>query len=482
MAEFNLSHGIEPEFEQARDEILKSLTESTVFEKNPDLKRCIPVIVEPERVIQFRVTWEDDQGNAQVNRGYRVQFNSAIGPYKGGLRFHPSVNLSILKFLGFEQIFKNALTGLPIGGGKGGSNFDPHGKSDNEIRRFCQAFMTELHRHIGADIDVPAGDIGVGGREVGFLYGAYKRLQQKRDFGVLTGKDTHYGLSGSFIRPEATGYGLIYFVQNMLTYMGKDIKGKYVAVSGSGNVAQYAAEKLIQLGAVVLSLSDSRGALIVKDPSKPFNNDDLKFIADLKVRKGSLEEVPNSDGRFTWLPGERPWKHLPKVDIALPCATQNENDTDDVEALVKAGCFLIAEGSNMGSTDAAVQKMEALRSAYNESVKAGKPTGQFWYAPGKASNAGGVAVSALEMAQNSQRMTWTPARVDEELNNIMTNIFNESVDNSATYTREALGDNVKSSANKADATVSALPSLVQGANITGFLKVANAMKIHGDWW
>jgi glutamate dehydrogenase (NADP+) len=267
----------------------------------------------------------------------------------------------------------------------------------------------------------------------------------------------------------------------MLTYLGKDIKGKYVAVSGSGNVAQYAAEKLIQLGAVVLSLSDSRGALIVKDPSKPFNNDDLKFIAELKVRKGSLEEL-SGDARFTWLPGERPWKHLPKVDIALPCATQNENDADDVEALVKAGCFLIAEGSNMGSTDAAVQKMEALRGAYNESVKAGKPTAPFWYAPGKASNAGGVAVSALEMAQNSQRMTWAPKRVDEELNNIMTNIFNESVDNSATYTREDLGATVKSSANKADAVVSALPSLVQGANITGFLKVANAMKIHGDWW
>jgi glutamate dehydrogenase (NADP+) len=267
----------------------------------------------------------------------------------------------------------------------------------------------------------------------------------------------------------------------MLTYLGKDIKGKYVAVSGSGNVAQYATEKLIQLGAVVLSLSDSRGALIVKDPSKPFTLDDVKVIADLKVRKGSLEEL-SGDARFTWLPGERPWKHLPKVDIALPCATQNENDSDDVDALVKAGCFLVAEGSNMGSTDSAVQKMEALRSAYNESVKAGKPVAPFWYAPGKASNAGGVAVSALEMAQNSQRMTWAPARVDEELNNIMTNIFNESVDNSAEYTREDLGATVKSSANKADAVVSALPSLVQGANITGFLKVANAMKIHGDWW
>ncbi|ORX87744.1 NADP-specific glutamate dehydrogenase [Anaeromyces robustus] len=480
MSEFNLSHGIEPEFEQARDEILKSLTESTVFEKNPDFKKCIPVIVEPERVISFRVTWEDDKGNCRVNRGYRVQFNSAIGPYKGGLRFHPTVNLSILKFLGFEQIFKNALTGLPIGGGKGGSDFDPHDKSDNEIRRFCQAFMTELHRHIGADIDVPAGDIGVGGREVGFLYGAYKRLQQKRDFGVLTGKDTRFGLNGSFIRPEATGYGLIYFVLNMLTYMGKDIKGKYCAVSGSGNVAQFAAQKLINLGAVVLSLSDSRGALIVKDPSKPFTNEDIAVIADLKVRKGSLEEI--KDDRFTWLPNQRPWKNLKKVDIALPCATQNENDADDVEALVKAGCFLIAEGSNMGSTDAAVQKMEALRVAYNESVKAGKPAAPLWYAPGKASNAGGVAVSALEMAQNSQRMTWAPERVDQELNNIMTNIFNESVDNSALYTRENLGSVVKSSANKADSAVSALPSLVQGANITGFIKVCNAMKIHGDWW
>jgi len=480
MSEFEFTHGIEPEFEQARDEIIKSLTESTIFEKNPDLKRCLPVIVEPERVIQFRVTWEDDKGNTRVNRGYRVQFNSAIGPYKGGLRFHPSVNLSILKFLGFEQIFKNALTGLPIGGGKGGSDFDPHDKSDNEIRRFCQAFMTELHRHIGADIDVPAGDIGVGGREIGFLYGAYKRLQQKRDFGVLTGKDTRYGLNGSFIRPEATGYGLIYFVLNMLTYMGQDIKGKYCAVSGSGNVAQFAAKKLIDLGAIVMSLSDSRGALIVKDASKPFTKEDVDVIAELKVRKGSLEEI--KDDRFTWLPGERPWKHLPKVDIALPCATQNENDADDVEALVKAGCFLIAEGSNMGSTDAAVQKMEALRIAYNESLKSGKPTAQFWYSPGKASNAGGVAVSALEMAQNSQRMTWAPERVDEELNNIMTNIFNESVDNSATYTREDLGANVKSSANKADAAVSPLPSLVQGANITGFIKVANAMKVHGDWW
>jgi len=266
----------------------------------------------------------------------------------------------------------------------------------------------------------------------------------------------------------------------MLTYMGQDIKGKYCAVSGSGNVAQFAAKKLIDLGAIVMSLSDSRGALIVKDASKPFTKEDVDVIAELKVRKGSLEEI--KDDRFTWLPGERPWKHLPKVDIALPCATQNENDADDVEALVKAGCFLIAEGSNMGSTDAAVQKMEALRIAYNESLKSGKPTAQFWYSPGKASNAGGVAVSALEMAQNSQRMTWAPERVDEELNNIMTNIFNESVDNSATYTREDLGANVKSSANKADAAVSPLPSLVQGANITGFIKVANAMKVHGDWW
>ncbi|ORX63481.1 NADP-specific glutamate dehydrogenase-like protein [Anaeromyces robustus] len=428
MSEFQFTHGIEPEFEQARDEIVKSLTESKLFEKEPELKKCLPVITEPERVISFRVTWEDDKGNCRVNRGYRVQFNSAIGPYKGGLRFHPTVNLSILKFLGFEQIFKNALTGLPIGGGKGGSDFDPHDKSDNEIRRFCQAFMTELHRHIGADIDVPAGDIGVGGRE-----------------------DTHFGLSGSFIRPEATG---------------QDIKGKYCAVSGSGNVAQFAAQKLINLGAI--------------DPSKPFTNEDIAMIADLKVKKGSLEEI--KDDRFTWLPGERPWKHLPKVDIALPCATQNENDADDVEALHKAGCFIIAEGSNMGSTDAAVQKMESLRVAYNESVKSGKPILPLWYAPGKASNAGGVAVSALEMAQNSQRMTWTPARVDEELNNIMTNIFNESVDNSATYTHEDLGSVVKSSSQKADSTVSALPSLVQGANITGFLKVANAMKIHGDWW
>jgi len=480
MSKIEFTHNIEPEFEQARDEIIKSLNESKVFELEPDLERCLPVIVEPERVISFRVTWEDDKGNTRVNRGYRVQFNSAIGPYKGGLRFHPSVNLSILKFLGFEQIFKNALTGLPIGGGKGGSDFDPHDKSDNEIRRFCQAFMIELHRHIGADVDVPAGDIGVGGREIGFLYGAYKRLQQKRDFGVLTGKDTRYGLNGSFIRPEATGYGLIYFVQNMLAYMNQDIKGKLVAVSGSGNVAQFAAKKLIDLGATVMSLSDSRGALIVNDASKPFTKEDIDKIAELKVRKGSLEEI--KDDRFTWLPGERPWKNVKKIDIALPCATQNEIDADDVEALVKAGCFLIAEGSNMGSTDAAVQKMEALRIAYNESVKAGKPTGLFWYSPGKASNAGGVAVSALEMAQNSQRMTWAPERVDDELNKIMTNIFNNSVDTASKYTREELGSSVKSSAQKTENTVSALPSLVQGANITGFIKVANAMKVHGDWW
>ncbi|ORX66986.1 hypothetical protein BCR32DRAFT_286273 [Anaeromyces robustus] len=370
------------------------------FTHEPELKKCLPVITEPERVISFRVTWEDDKGNCRVNRGYRVQFNSAIGPYKGGLRFHPTVNLSILKFLGFEQIFKNALTGLPIGGGKGGSDFDPHDKSDNEIRRFCQAFMTELHRHIGADIDVPAGDIGVGGREVGFLYGAYN---------VFNKNDTHFGLSGSFIRPEATGYGLIYFVLNMLTYLGQDIKGNIVPFR-SGNVAQFAAQKLINLGAVVLSLSDSRGALIVKDPSKPFTNEDI------------------ADDRFTWLPGERPWKHLPKVDIALPCATQNENDADDVEALHKAGCFIIAEGSNMGSTDAAVQKMEVF------------------------------VVSALEMAQNSQRMTWTPA---------------------PTYTHEDLGSVVKSSSQKAESTVSALPSLVQGANITGFLKVCQCYE---DSW
>ncbi|KAG9044700.1 hypothetical protein FS837_007676, partial [Tulasnella sp. UAMH 9824] len=404
----------EPEFEQALNEIASTL--GPLFERKPEYRKALDVSQVPERVVQFRVVWEDDAGNMQVNRGYRVQFNSALGPYKGGLRFHPSVNLSILKFLGFEQIFKNALTGLMMGGGKGGADFDPKGKSDNEIRKFCFAFMQELSRHIGADTDVPAGDIGVGGREVAYMFGAYKRYRNEFT-GVLTGKGMSFG--GSNIRPEATGYGLVYYVGHMLAQLPTppDYNGKRVLISGSGNVAQYAALKVIELGGTVLSLSDSKGALIAKD-AKGFTVDDISNIANIKLERKYLVDYVQSGNvaeRFEYHEGRRPWTLVDKVDIALPSATQNEVSKEEAEALVNAGCKIVAEGSNMGSTQEAIDVFEANR------AKSG-PNG-LWYAPGKAANCGGVAVSGLEMAQNSQRLQWTSQEVDEKLKCIMKNCY-----------------------------------------------------------
>lgn len=447
----------EPEFEQAFKELLSTLKDSTLFEKRPDLERVIPIVSIPERILQFRVVWEDDSGTVQVNRGYRVQFNSALGPYKGGLRFHPTVNLSVLKFLGYEQIFKNALTGLSMGGGKGGSDFDPKGKSDNEIRRFCYAFMSELYRHIGADTDVPAGDINVGGREIGFLFGAYKKLSNSWE-GVLTGKGLAWG--GSLIRPEATGFGVVYYVEKMIEYSteGKEtFKGKRVAISGSGNVAQYAALKVVELGGHVVSLSDSKGAFIAKEEG--FTPSEIAEIAELKIYHKPLAELSKKySDKFDYIEGARPWIHVGKVDVALPCATQNEVSEEEAAALVKAGCKYVAEGSNMGCTQEAIDIFEGERL---KSVK------NVWYAPGKAANAGGVAVSGLEMAQNSQRTSWTTQEVDEKLKDIMVNIFNNCVNTAVSYSSET-GD--------------ALPSLVKGANIAGFVKVAEAMHNHGDFW
>ncbi|KAF8324115.1 NADP-specific glutamate dehydrogenase [Clavulina sp. PMI_390] len=460
----------EPEFEQAVHEITSTL--QPFLAKHPEYERCLQIVQIPERVIQFRVLWENDKGEVQVNRGYRVQFNSAIGPYKGGLRLHPSVNLSILKFLGFEQTFKNALTGLAMGGGKGGADFDPKGKSDNEIRKFCYAFMGELSRHIGQDTDVPAGDIGVGGREVGFLFGAYKKIRNEFA-GILTGKAMSFG--GSNIRPEATGYGLIYYVAKMLEQLpsssnlhtaeaGSDsgFKGARVLVSGAGNVAQFAALKLIELGAVVLSLSDSTGALIAKDEAKGFEAGDIATIASLKLKHQSLTAFVQTAGesKFDWHAGKRPWALVDKIDIALPCATQNEVDGTDAEALVKGGVQLVAEGSNMGCTLEAIEVFEKSRAG----------DGKVWYAPGKASNCGGVAVSGLEMAQNSARLTWTSAEVDAKLKSIMENAFQACFDVGSEYTPGYEKGTAK------------LPSLVVGANISGFIKVADAMKLQGDWW
>ncbi|KAK9446745.1 Glutamate/Leucine/Phenylalanine/Valine dehydrogenase-domain-containing protein [Limtongia smithiae] len=450
---------VEPEFEQAYTELLLTLENSTLFDKKPVLKKAIPVVSVPERIIQFRVTWEDDDGVINVNRGYRVQFNSALGPYKGGLRFHPTVNLSILKFLGYEQIFKNALTGLSIGGGKGGADFDPKGKSDAEIRRFCSAFMRELSRHIGENTDVPAGDIGVGGREIGYLFGAYKRYRNLWE-GVLTGKGLSWG--GSLIRPEATGYGLIYYVERMLDYVspGDTFAGKTVAISGSGNVAQFAALKAIELGAQVVSMSDSKGAYIVATPGTSFSVADVALIANIKLERKELFVLDDAfpTGKFTYLPGARPWIHLGKVDIALPCATQNEISGEEALALVAAGCKFIAEGSNMGST------MDAIEVFETERVKA---PGSIWYAPGKAANCGGVAVSGLEMAQNSHRINWTKEQVDEKLKSIMSTCFDNCVNTAIEYSSE-----------KTDG----LPSLVKGANIAGFVKVAEAMLDQGDFY
>ncbi|KAF8970363.1 NADP-specific glutamate dehydrogenase [Flammula alnicola] len=438
---------VEPEFQQALDELTTSL--QPFLEANPQYKKALDIVQIPERVLQFRVVWEDDHGVPQVNRGFRVQYNSALGPYKGGLRLHPSVNLSILKFLGFEQTFKNALTGLSMGGGKGGSDFDPKGKSDNEIRRFCVAFMSELFRHIGKDTDVPAGDIGTGGREIGFLFGAYKKL--KNEFtGMLTGKGLTWG--GSYIRPEATGYGLIYYVEHMIAKAcpeySLDKPSTLVAISGSGNVAQFTALKVIELGATVLSLSDSKGSLIAeKGYTKAF------------LKGGSLESLANEQG-YSYHAGKRPWTLIPTVHIALPGATQNEVSPEEAEALLKAGVRIVAEGSNMGCTAGAIDIFEASR-------KAGP--GGVWYAPGKASNCGGVAVSGLEMAQNSQRLAWTTQEVDAKLKGIMAECYGICLSAGSKWSGEELTNGV-------------LPSLLSGANVAGFIKVADAMKAQGDWW
>ncbi|ORY22512.1 Glutamate/Leucine/Phenylalanine/Valine dehydrogenase-domain-containing protein [Naematelia encephala] len=445
----------EPEFQQAVTEITTTL--EPFLAKNPEYRKALEVVQIPERIIQFRVTWERDDGSLAVNRGYRVQFNSALGPYKGGLRLHPSVNLSILKFLGFEQIFKNALTGLMMGGGKGGCDFDPKGKSDNEIRKFCYAFMQELSRHIGDNTDVPAGDIGTGGREIGFMFGAYKKYRNEFS-GILTGKGADWG--GSFIRPEATGYGLVYYVTEMLRDLdGTDWKGKRVLISGAGNVAQYAALKVIELGGTVLSLSDSTGALIATG-SEGFTPADVAAIADIKLQRKSLTAL-DAGSKFTWHKGARPWTLFEKADIALPSASQNELNGEEAKALIKAGVRYVAEGSNMGCTQDAIDIFEASRQT---AALSGDKGSIVYYAPGKAANAGGVAVSGLEMAQNSQRLKWTPEEVDAKLKDIMITCYNTCKATGTLYSDAAI------------------PSLVAGANIAGFIKVADAMRAQGDWW
>lgn len=425
----------EPEFHQAVREVLESLEPVAAAHPEYIERGIFESIVEPERVIKFRVPWVDDNGNVQVNRGFRVQFNSAIGPYKGGLRFHPSVYEGIIKFLGFEQIFKNSLTGLPIGGGKGGSDFDPKGKSDMEIMRFCQSFMTELSKHIGADTDVPAGDIGVGGREIGFLYGQYKRLRNEF-VGVLTGKGLTYG--GSLARTEATGYGLCYFTEEMLQAKGKSFQGQTVVISGSGNVAIYATEKATQLGAKVVALSDSSGYIY------DANGIDLDAVKEIKeVKRGRISEYTKTHPNATFTEGCSGIWTIP-CDIALPCATQNELDEDAANALIKNGVFAVAEGANMPSTPEAIAAFQ----------KAG-----VFFGPAKAANAGGVATSALEMCQNSMRYSWTFEEVDAKLQNIMVNIYKNCA---AAAERFDMKDN-----------------LVAGANIAGFLKVADAMMAQG---
>lgn len=426
----------EPEFLQAVHEVAESVIPFMEDHKKYKDACVLERMVEPERVIMFRVPWIDDKGKIQVNRGFRIQMNSAIGPYKGGLRFHPSVNLGILKFLAFEQVFKNSLTTLPMGGGKGGSDFDPKGKSDNEVMKFCQSFMIELFRHIGADTDVPAGDIGVGGREVGYMFGQYKRL--KNEFtGVFTGKGIEFG--GSLIRPEATGYGATYFAQEMLATQKKDYKGKTVAISGSGNVAQYACEKVTQLGGKVVTLSDSDGFIYDKTG---INAEKLAFIMDLKnVKRGRIKEYVKKFKGSEYHEGKTPW--AVKCDIAMPCATQNELNEKDAKVLIKNGCICIAEGANMPCTPDAV----------NAFIDA-----KILYAPGKASNAGGVATSGLEMSQNSMRYSWTREEVDTKLHSIMKNIHASCVEH---------GKDGK------------FVNYVKGANIAGFVKVANAMISQG---
>ncbi|MDY2839202.1 MAG: NADP-specific glutamate dehydrogenase, partial [Treponema sp.] len=390
----------EPEFLQAVEEVLTTL--EPAVDQMPELEpnAILERMVEPERVIMFRVPWMDDAGNYHVNRGYRVQYNSAIGPYKGGLRFSKEVNLSVLKFLGFEQVLKNSLTTLPMGGGKGGSDFDPHGKSDKEVMRFCQSFMTELYRHIGADVDVPAGDKNVGGREIGYLFGQYKRIRDEYT-GVLTGKGLTFG--GSLIRTEATGYGLIYFAREMLKVKGQDFKGKTCVVSGSGNVAQYAAEKIIQLGGKVVTLSDSNGYIYDADG---ITQEKLDWVKELKcVKRGRISEYAKQFPSAKYFEGKKVWEV--KCDCAFPCATQNELLAEDADMLLKNGCKLVAEGANMPSSNDAVAKFQAAK---------------IMYAPGKASNAGGVATSGLEMSQNSERLSWSATEVDAKLDGIMCNI------------------------------------------------------------
>ena len=427
----------EPEFMQAVREVAETVI--PFIENNPKYqgKMLLERMAEPERVVMFRVNWLDDKGQIQVNRGYRIQMNSAIGPYKGGLRFHPSVNLSILKFLAFEQTFKNSLTTLPMGGGKGGSDFDPKGKSDNEIMKFCQSFMTELSKHIGPDTDVPAGDIGVGGREVGYLFGQYKRLRNEFT-GVLTGKGITFG--GSLIRPEATGYGCVYFAQSMLSTIHESFIGKTVVISGSGNVAQYAAEKVMQLGGKVVTMSDSSGYIY---DAEGLNEDKLAYIMEIKnVKYGRISEYLDRYPEAKFVEGGKPWEV--KCDVALPCATQNELDGDAAKQLLANGCHCVAEGANMPCTPEAVE-------AFHEA--------KILFAPGKASNAGGVATSGLEMSQNSLRLSWTREEVDQRLKAIMADIHEACI----TYGKDDSG----------------FTDYVKGANIAGFVKVADAMLAQG---
>jgi glutamate dehydrogenase (NADP+) len=437
MDEVKARNGHEPEFIQAVQEVAETVIPYIVQHDIYHGKNILLRMVEPERLISFRVAWVDDNGEIHVNRGYRIQMNSAIGPYKGGLRFHPTVNASVLKFLAFEQVFKNSLTTLPMGGGKGGSDFDPKGKSDDEVMRFCHAFMTELCRHIGPNTDVPAGDIGVGAREIGFLFGMYKKIRNEFT-GVLTGKGLSWG--GSLIRPEATGYGTVYFADSMLKTKGESFEGKNVVIYGSGNVAQYAAEKVLQLGGKVLTLSDSSGYIHDKEG---INEEKLAFVMDLKNNKrGRISEYVNQYPSATFHKGETPWKVV--CDVALPCATQNELNGDDAAALIKNGCIAVAEGANMPSTP------EAIHAFHDAKIL---------FAPGKASNAGGVATSGLEMSQNSLRISWTREEVDERLKGIMAGIHDSCIQ----YGKEENG----------------YCNYVKGANIAGFVKVADAMLAQG---
>ena len=426
----------EPEFHQAVSEVARTAIPYIENNKKYQGFSLMERLTEPDRVITFRVTWMDDRGRVQVNRGYRVQFSNAIGPYKGGLRFHPTVNLGVLKFLGFEQIFKNSLTSLPMGGAKGGSDFDPKGKSDAEVMRFCQAFMAELHRHIGPDTDVPAGDIGVGAREVGFLFGMYKKLRNEHT-GTITGKAPQFG--GSLIRPEATGYGTVFFVEEMLKRRGETLKGKVITISGSGNVAQYAAEKAIQKGAKVVTLSDSSGTIYDR---QGITQEKLEWLMELKnVRRGRIKEYADQFG-VLYIPNGRPWSI--KCDIPLPCATQNELDENDAQELIKNGCMAVAEGANMPSTPEAVHLLQES---------------DILFGPGKAANAGGVAVSGLEMSQNSLRLSWTREEVEKRLKDIMVNIHEQC----ALYGSDENGN----------------IDYVAGANIAGFVKIADAVIAQG---